>query len=155
MAITVGTNSWVTEAEANTYFDDRIFASDYWTDAASDNSPALVTAYKWLNSGPYSFPATAVQNMKDAQCEMAFFLLQHQPDLDLRMGLQAQGVIGAGVVKEKYKDDNSVELPVPPIVQELLEDYQMEKPMFMVNLERNEEKGVDYDAFTNRYDDES
>ena len=155
MAITVGTNSWVTEAEANTYFDDRIFASDYWTDAASDNSPALVTAYKWLNSGPYSFPATAVQNMKDAQCEMAFFLLQHQPDLDLRMGLQAQGVIAAGVVKERYKNDNYVELPVPPIVQKLLEGYSTDKPVYLVDIERNEEESVSYDAFANLLADEA
>ena len=153
MAITVGTNSWLTEAQANTYFDDRLRASDYWTDGADDNSPALITVFKWLNAGGYSFPATAVQSMKDAQCEMAFFLLQHQPDLDLRMGLQAQGVIAAGVVKERYKDDNFVELPVPPLVKELLEAYETDRPIFMVNLERNEEEGVDYDAYANLLDD--
>ncbi len=154
MAIVVGTNSWLTEVAANTYFDDRIKASDYWTDGAADNSPALITAYKWLNSGVYSFPATATQAMKDAQCEMAFFLLQHQPDLDLRMGLQAQGVIAAGVVKERYKDDNYVELPIPPLVQKLLESYQTARPVFLVNIERNENESVDYDAYTNLLADE-
>ncbi len=153
MAITVGTNSWVTEAAANTYFNDRIKASDYWTDGASDNSPALITAYKWLNAGMYAFPATATQPMKDAQCETAFFLLQHQPALDLRMGLQAQGVIAAGVVKERYKDDNYVELPIPPLVQKLLEDYETARPVFLVNIERNEEEGVGYDAYDNRLAD--
>ena len=155
MAIVVGTNSWVTEAEANTYFDDRVMASDYWTDGAGDNSPALITAYKWLNAGKYDFPETATQPIKDAQCEYAFFLLQHQPGLDLRMGLQAQGVIAAGVVKERYKDDNYVELPIPPIVQKLLEDYVTDRPVYLVNLERNEEEGVDYDAFTNLLADEA
>ena len=127
--ITVGTNSWVTETAANTYFEARIKGGDYWTDGAADNKQALITAYKWLNAGSYSFPTTPVQVMKDAQCEMALFLLQHQPDLDLRMGLQAQGVIVAGVVKERYKDDNYVELPIPPIVQKLLEDYSTERPV--------------------------
>ncbi len=155
MAIIVGTNSWLTEADADTYFTDRIKASDYWTDDAPDNSPALITAYKWLNSGKYDFPDDATQAMKDAQCEMAFFLLQHQPDLDLRMGLQAQGVIAAGVVKERYKDDNFIELPIPPIVMELLEAYETERPVYLVNLERNEEEGVDYDAYTNLLADEA
>ena len=154
-AIVVGTNSWVTEKEANTYFDARIFSSDYWTEAATDNVPALITAYKWLNAGKYTFPTTATQPIKDAQCEMAFFLLQHQPDLDLRMGLQAQGVIAAGVVKERYKDDNYVELPIPPIVEQLLEDYDTESPVYLVNIERNEEEGVGYDAFGNLLADEA
>ncbi len=153
MAIVVGTNSWVTEAEANTFFGDRIHASDYWTNEAEDNVPALVTAYKWLNAGKYTFPTTAVQPMKDAQCEYAFFLLQHQPDLDLRMGLQVQGVTAAGVVKEKYKGDNFVELPIPPIVEQLLDDYDTERAVYLINIERNENEGVVYDAFGNLLND--
>jgi len=153
--IVVGTNSWVTEAQANTYFEARIKAGDYWTNNASDNIPALITAYNWLNAGGYGLPAVATQNMKDAQCEMAMFLLQHQPDLDLRMGLQVQGVIAAGVVKERYKDDNSVELPIPPIVAKLLEEYSTDRPVYLVNLERNEEEGVGYDAYANLLADEA
>ncbi len=154
--ITVGTNSWVTEAEANTYFDARVKSGDYWTDGASDNIPALITAYNWLMAGKYSLSAStsAAQPIKDAQCEMALFLLQHQPDLDLRMGLQVQGVIAAGVVKERYKDDNTIEMPIPPIVQQLLQDYDTDRPVYLVNLERNEEEGVDYDAYGNLNADE-
>ncbi len=152
--ITVGTNSWLTEAAANVYFDARIFSSKDWTDGASDNIPALITAYRWLNSGKYAFPDTAVQSMKDAQCEMALFLLQHQPDLDLRMGLQAQGVIAAGVVKERYREDNYVELPFPPIVIKLLDGYETERPVYLVDLERNENESVDYDAYANLLSDE-
>ena len=149
-----GQNSWVTEAEADTFMATRMGASLYWTDGEGDNVAAVVTAYKWLNSGVFSFPTTATQPMKDAQCEMALFLLQHQPDLDLRMGLQAQGVTSAGVVKEKYREDNAIELPIPPIVQTLLDAYATDKSVFLVNLERNEEEGVAYDAYTNRLADE-
>lgn len=155
MAIVVGTNSWVTEVIANTYMGDRLDADGYWADGEADNVRALITAYKWLTCGKYSFPATATQSMKDAQCEMALFLLQHQPDIDLRMGLQAQGVIAAGVVKERYKNDNTVELPIPPIVQKLLEGYSTDRPVYLVNIERNEEEGVDYDAYANLLTDES
>jgi len=151
--ITVGTNSWVTEAEANTYFESRIKAGDYWINDAPDNIPALITAYNWLNAGKYTFPTTATQPIKDAQCEMALFLLQNQAGLDLRMGLQAQGVIAAGVVKERYKNDNTVEMPIPPIVAQLLDSYDTESPVYMINLERNEEESVSYDAFANRVSD--
>ncbi len=153
MAIVVGTNSWLTEAAANTYMGNRLDADSYWVDEAPDNVRALITAYKWLNAGSYSFPTTPVQVMKDAQCEMALFLIQHQPDLDLRMGLQAQGVIAAGVVKERYKDDNYVELPIPPIVKKLLEDYSTERPVYLINIERNENESVSYDAYGNLLDD--
>ena len=153
--IVVGTNSWVTEAEANTYFGGRIFSSENWTDAASDNIPALITAYNWLNSGGYSLPATATQGVQDAQCEMALFLLQHQPDLDLRMGLQVQGVIQAGVVKERYREYNTIVLPVPPIVANLLEAWSTDRPVYMVDLARNEEESVSYDAFGNRLTDDA
>lgn len=153
--IVVGTNSWVTEAEANTYFDGRVKASDYWTDGASDNKPALITAYNWLNAGKYTFPDTATTTMKNAQCEMALFLLQHQPDLDLRMGLQVQGVVAAGVVKERYREDNTIELPIPVLIQSMLAGYDNDRPVYMVNLERNEEQGVGYDAFTNLASDEA
>lgn len=152
--IVVGTNSWVTETEANTYFEARVTAADYWVNSATINKPALITAYKWLKAGKYTFPTTATQNMKDAQCEYALFLIQHQPDLDLRMGLQAQGVVQAGVVKERYREDNSIELPVPVIVQTLLQAYDTDRPVYLVNLERNEEEGVGYDAFGNRVADE-
>lgn len=154
VVIVVGTNSWVTETEANTYFEARVTASDYWTNSATANKPALVTAYKWLNAGKYTFPTTATQNMKDAQCEMALFLLQHQPDLDLRMGLQVQGVIQAGVVKERYREGNTIALPVPLIVQTLLAEYDTDRPVYLVNIERNEEEGVGYDAFGNLVSDE-
>ncbi len=153
MSISVGTNSWLTEVQANTYFTDRLKASDYWTDSASDNSPALITAYKWLNAGSYSFPDPATQIMKDAQCEMAFFLLHHQPDLDLRMGLQSQSVIAAGVVKEKYKDDNYVELPIPPLVKKMLEGYSTDRAAYIIDIARNENESVDYDAYTNQLAD--
>lgn len=155
MGITVGTNSWVTEAIANAYFADRVGASSYWVDAAGDNDAALITSYKWLNAGKYTFPTTATQDMKDAQCEMALFLLQHQPDLDLRMGLQVQGVVVAGVVKERYREDNTIELPIPPIVQTLLDSYDTQKSVYVINLERNEEEGVGYNAYTNLIADEA
>lgn len=147
MPITVGTNSWITEADADTYFGTRFASSDYWCSGV-DKDGALITAHQWLKNNPnLTFPTTVSQSMKDAQCEMALFLLQHQPDIDLRMGLQAQGVIEAGIVKEKYSQRSSV--PIPAVVMALIEAYRGDSPVRMINISRNEDEGVDYDAYGN------
>ena len=144
--ITPGTNSWVTEAEADIYFATRFGASDYWV-SGTDKDGAIITAYSWLMGNPrfgLAASANAAQVLKDAQCEMALFLVQHQPDIDLRMGLQAQGVREAGIVKEKYDGKNR--MPVPPLVAALLEAYRNDTPIQMVDIERNENRTVGYDA---------
>ena len=149
MALAVGTNSWISVADANTYFGDRVGVTNYWCSGA-EKEEALVTAWRWLTGcSDYTFPATAVQAMKDAQCEYALFLLQHQPDIDLRMGLQAQGVVEAGVVKEKYGVGPGG-IPLPPIVQGLLRAYYTGATIKLLNLERDDEESVTYDAYTNR-----
>ena len=127
---------------------ERMGAREYWTDGGEDNVPSLITAYKWLNATPkFSFPTTIAQTMKDLQCEMALFLLQHQPDIDLRMGLQAQGVSEAGIVKEKYL--NIAGIPVPPVVVDMAEAYINQKPLYILDLERDEEQLTSYDAVSN------
>ncbi len=149
--ITPGTNSWITEVEANTFMEGRIKADDYWTDGKTINKAALITAYFWLTDSPkFSFPAYAdvTAAMKRLQCEMALFLLQHQPDIDLRMGLQSQNVIEAGIVKEKYVME-VMGIPVPPAVADLAYAYCNQKPLYLVDLERDEEQETDYDAVSN------
>lgn len=124
MTVTPGTNSWVTVEEANLYFADRLASADYWNTNTLKEA-ALITAYKFLvNSGRWDFPTTASQNMKDAQCEMALFLLIHLADMDRRKGLQAQGVIAANLVGESYKQDMLSDFPIPPIVEGLLADAE-------------------------------
>ncbi len=148
MAIVVGTNSWVTEAEANTYMGDRLDADSYWVDGAANNPRAIITAYQWLTNSPkFSFPTVVVQVMKDAQMEMALFLLQHQPDIDLRTGIQAQGVSEAGVVKEKYITYAGI--PVPPVVLDLAYAYRAEFHSYLIDLERDSEQLTSYDAVGN------
>lgn len=138
------TYGWVTLAEANTFFSTRFGADDYWISGA-DKDGALTTAYNWLvGCGKFGFPTTATQAMKDAQCEMALFLIQHQPDIDLRMGLQAQGVIQAGIVKETYS--GKAKMPIPPLVCDLLTNYSDSGPIHYADIERDEEYDTTYDA---------
>jgi len=49
-------NSWVTMAEANIYFGERIGADKYWV-TGTNKEQALITAYRQLiNTDGYSFP---------------------------------------------------------------------------------------------------
>lgn len=145
MALTVGTNSWVTVSEADTYFSDRVGTGDYWNDDA-EKAAALVTAYKELtNSGHFNLPSTATQVMKDAQCEYALYLLIHEPDRSIRAGLITQGVVEAGVVKEKYSSSIR-KLKFPPMVESLLDAYSSLTPFAIFDIERDEEQTTDYNA---------
>lgn len=147
--ITVGTNSWVTEAEADSYMESRIGAEDYWDDGDVKNHASLITAYKELNNtNKFTFPTTATAIMKDAQCEYALYLLIHEPDRSIREGLQTQAVVEAGIVKEKYNRAGTT-VHFPPLIESMLADYKTEKPFFIFDVERDEEQETDYDAVTN------
>ncbi len=131
---------WITLAEAETYMATRLGASEHWHTGASKEA-ALQTAYNQLVAcGLFSFPETVVAAMKNAQCEMALFLLIHQKDMDVRKGLQAQGVTQAGVVQESYDASKAGGMSIPPIVSAMLDDYATETNIHVVDLERDEEE---------------
>ena len=101
----MATYGWVTEAEAETYFETRLGASEFWANS-TDKPSALLTAYTQLRAiystfRGYIIPTTATDNMKTAQFEQALFLLVDNPLR--RQSLQAQGVVVAGILKETYK----------------------------------------------------
>lgn len=140
-----GEYGWINVTDANTYMATRLGASKYWTDTA-EKAAALQTAYNQImgsNLFNFSDTGTATQIMKDAQCEMALFLLAHQEDMDVRLGLQAQGVSAAGIVNETYKPENIDGIPIPPIVRKLLDAYKVSTPIGMAVLERDEEEDLD------------
>ena len=145
MAIVLGTNSWLTEAAADTYFGDRLGASDFWISGA-DKDAALITAFKQLNSAGYSFPAVATQNMKDGQCEQALFLLMDTA-IDKRLSLQTQKVKSAGIVKEVY-DLPPAMPPISAMAQALLADYIDEnanlRGHFLTEIQRDEDEAMTF-----------
>jgi len=138
ITLTSGTNTWATIAEAEIYFRTRLGASTFWNNSA-DKPAALVTAYKYLiNCGLFYFPDTATEVMKDAQCEMALFLLQHMADMDARKGLQAQGVTQAGIVQESYDKDKAGEMAIPAIVSNMLEEHETGSPLYQADAKRHD-----------------
>ena len=94
MALTVGVNSWVTRAEADAYFDDRI-DSDPWTSLSVENKDKyLITAYNWIKFDPmFVAPAGSTsQAVKNGQCEAALFLINYSLEYERRGALIASGV---------------------------------------------------------------
>lgn len=112
---------------------------------------AVINAYNRIYHDPrYVVPtyadATVAQLviLKIVNGEMAYYLAQHLEDEDRRMGLRAQGVTKAGIVKEEYKDD--LELPVPPFIDALLEEegfVAVEKAFDILDVDRDEDESVD------------
>jgi len=117
---------WLTETYADTYFDTRLGAGDNWA-SGTDKTSALTTAQADIencNVWEFDDPASG-EDYDDAQkqavCEQALFLLQQDDALDKRMGLQAQGVMDAGVINERYRLTGSA--AIAPRAVSLLRGY--------------------------------
>ncbi|MBE3109317.1 MAG: hypothetical protein IMZ46_02215 [Acidobacteria bacterium] len=141
--------------EANDYFALERLETACWDDLGSGSGvpfkdKVLLQAFNRLMSDPrWKLPlyanATAAEILKlrMGQAEEAYYLACHLPDEDRRKGLQAQGVIEAGVVKEKYDIGRLDDLPVPAIVQAILYPWLIDYAEFGVaDIGRDEERSV-------------
>lgn len=95
MAIVVGTNSWLTLAEAESYFSTRI-NSTAWS-GLPDNATKekyLISAFNWIYYDPaFTAPSTADDDaVKYGQCEGALFLITYGDEYYKRDALIASGV---------------------------------------------------------------
>lgn len=92
--LTVGTNSWVTVAEANTYFDEKYGASAWATLGLHEKERLLISGYRWIMAQSFFSisPASTAPAVKQAQCEAAWFLYMHNEALEKRRGLYVTGV---------------------------------------------------------------
>ena len=148
-----GEIGYINLTNADLYFATRLSATA-WTGIVDDSghttkTAALTTAYNRLFfSGLFDLPvftlATAEQLaiLEKAQCEMALYMLIHIKDEDRRKGLQAQGVKEAGIVKEVYAEADLMKLPIPPIVQTMLEEAGFSTaadPFYVAKVERDED----------------
>ena len=147
LAITVGTNSWVTMEEAVEYFLGRL-NSKGWDKEADSRGAALVTAYRMLNSmKDYSFASPIQDAMKDAQCEQAEFLLHFGDDMERRDALREAGVstlgfgsaFSEGMTRISSNRKNPGLTTISPRAFDLLESYRSPSPvMVMGDLERDD-----------------
>lgn len=140
-------------ADAEAYFTDERLVTTSWDALADDptKTKAVKNAYNRIYHSPrYDVPtyagATPAQLivLKIINGEMAYYLAQHMEDEDRRMGLEAQHVIAAGIVKEQYDREKLGELPVPAIVDDLLDDagFVVDKAFGIVDIDRDENESV-------------
>jgi hypothetical protein len=144
-------------ADADDYFLNERLETEAWDNLGSLASAdlykikALMHAYNRLyyNSKwdlPIYANATAAELdiLKKANAEMAYYLAVHvlYGDEDRRKGIQAQGVIKAGIVQEDYLESMMDAVPIPPPVQDLLEPWSTSKPVALFNIDRRESMDV-------------
>ena len=157
----VAQNGWSTPVEADLYFADERSITSLWDALADDDAKnrVLNAAYNRIyyhtdfTGIPEAGTETAAQLviLIKAQSELSYYLLMHLEDEDRRKGLQIQAVAGAGIVKETYTRFNSDtitpgDLPLPPIVVAMLDGFKDLPTMAMIDIDRNEDEGVQYDA---------
>jgi hypothetical protein len=147
-------------AAADGYFSTRLFSAA-WTSIVDDSgqttkTAALTTAFDRLYySGLFTLPTLATATvaqlvvLKKFQCEMALYLLAHLADEDRRLGLQAQNVTVAGIVKEQYKESDLNKLPIPAFITAGLEAAGFSAaaaPFYVSDIDRDEDKGANEDV---------
>jgi len=138
-------------AAADTYFVTR-YGSDSWAALTDANKTSLLTtSYNRIRFSkqfdiPGSPSGTVLEKLQIAQEELAWYMYIHIEDEDRRKGIQAQGVIGAGVVQENYYAEMLQKIPFPPVVLELLDDLKKYKGLHFVDIDRKEPCSVDEDV---------
>jgi hypothetical protein len=94
LSLTVGTNSWVTLSEANTYLADK-FNADAWSSLSdSTKEKTLISAFWWIFNYPgVSIPKTSTaEKVKNAQIELAWWMYNYGLEYEKREALIAGGV---------------------------------------------------------------
>jgi len=125
MAVTVivGTNSWITLAEADDYMDGKVEDTNWDSKTGDQKNRAIVSAFRMIyNSGKFNIPKTATaQIVKDAQSELADYLAEFYSSHKKRTALRAQGVNDFKVSKWEEKSFKDPE--IPSYIVDMLDDY--------------------------------
>lgn len=118
--LTVGTNSWVTIAEADSYIAD-MYSNTGW--AAADKDKLLITAFRRIYTCPdFSIAKTSTNELvKWAQIELAFWLLKNNNDMQKREALQSMNITSVRIDDMSESYDKGFILP--PIVKNMLKDF--------------------------------
>jgi len=130
MALVVGSNTWVTVTEADEYLTYRM-GTDEWFDLQEKGQPGtlsketvLGTAFRELVNCPsLDLPVSASgDNVKNAQVEMALFLVNHFNELDDRRAGIATGLNSFQLGKRR-EDLRTFFIGVPEYIITMLGEY--------------------------------
>ena len=135
--IVVGTNSWITLAEADDYMDSKFGAAN-WAAATQDNRErSVISAFRKIYfNEDYDIAKTSTdEKVKAAQAETAYYILSYEEENKQRKNLQSAGVESFTVSKfsERYNKEQATFLP--PEAEDLLEDFRSFDPVTTYNRE--------------------
>ena len=119
--VVVGTNSWVTVAEADDYLEEK-FSADAWaTLSTTIKSQCLITAFWWIYNYPsFNIPKSSTsENVKNAQIELAWWTYQYYTSYEKRGALISSGV--TDFTLSKWKEELGTQ-DIPQIVLDILDD---------------------------------
>lgn len=120
ITLTVGTNTWVTLTEANTYFNSKWGTGSWASLSSDDRKRLLISAYEWISGDPTYTISTITSKLKKAQYELAWFIYNNNDTYDKHEMLWASGVRNFDI----SKFSESLEEPgLPPKIKKLLDDY--------------------------------
>jgi hypothetical protein len=143
---------WTSLSDADTFFLTR-YGADAWDSLANAKKEALLTtAWNRINNDPtwtIPDPPSAAQKAKLAYAQdlTAWYMYTHLEDEDRRKGLQAQGVVAAGIVKENYNVLSLDKIPLPAEALAILEAlFNTAKSFYAVDIDRKEPCSADADV---------
>jgi hypothetical protein len=120
--LTVGVNSWCTIAFADDYFDERWGTSAWAALTNNQKTVLLIHAYNWINQQPdISIPASSTTTIvKQAQCEVAWYIYSYFDSHEKRRALYIQGVTKFKI--SKFSEDLQG-ASFPEFVKGMLKDF--------------------------------
>jgi hypothetical protein len=120
MAITlvVGTNTFVTLAEANNYLEEKFGADDWVTLGDEQKKQCLVTSFRWIVRLGVD-PSSTATNVKHAQIELAWWIYNRYDEYQHREALYAGGVREFSVLKWSETLENP---DVPQFIKDIIGD---------------------------------
>jgi hypothetical protein len=91
--MTVGVNSWISLADANTYFS-QIKDGAFWASLTnSEKEILLMTSFYWINRSGYSIAPTSTSILvKQAQCELTIEVHYRYTEYKKRAAQYASGL---------------------------------------------------------------
>lgn len=142
---------FLNQADADAYFTVERLVTTLWDAAApAIKEKAVNHGYNRMFYDPdYNLPTLAAATaaelvvLRKATGEMAYYLLLNLADEDSRKGIQAQGTIEAGIVKEVYWEEMLTTLPIPPPVIALLDAFKDMQVVRKTDIDRDENESVD------------
>lgn len=148
--MSIGWFSGLPDAE-NYFLLERLVTANWDALTNAQKTKAINYSYNRLYHSPlWDLPtyaeadAAALIKLRIINGEMAMYIIIHLYDEDRRKGIQAQGVIEAGIEEEKYWEEYLDKLPVPAAVEDLLVPWISAKHLHIINIDRDENYGVAY-----------